>query len=180
MPPSKRQGERSTAERRPARTGGRRLLIAFAAVTCLLAGSAAWSSAAQTPVDNLPPEVVGNPQVGERLVCAAGSWNGPVSGFTYEWVRDALAIGSGVSHQVTVADRGHSLWCVVTASGSEGSAEAQSANSLRIAGPEPETAPENTIAPEVSGTPAVGETLTCSEGSWQWKSLTRAHISVGA
>jgi hypothetical protein len=140
--------------------------MAFAAVTCLLAGSAAWSSAAQAPVNNLPPEVVGNPQVGERLVCAAGSWSGPVSVFTYQWVQRGLVIGTGVSHRVTIADRGRSLSCVVTASGSEGSAEAQSANSLGIPGPEPESRPENTIAPEVSGTPAVGETLTCSQGGW--------------
>jgi hypothetical protein len=121
---------------------------------------------AQKPVANLLPEVVGNAVVGERLVCAAGSWSGAVSEFRYEWIREGIPAGFGVTFSVTFADEGQSLWCVVTAIGSEGSAEAESSNSLQIAGPKPLKPPENTIPPAVSGTPAVGEILTCSPGTW--------------
>jgi len=140
--------------------------MALAAVTCILAGPAAASAAARAPVNNLAPEVVGFPQVGEKLVCGVGSWSGAVSGFSYEWLRDAIPVGSGQAYyQVTTADRGHSLWCIVTANGSEGSTEAESANSVAIPGGKSEP-PVNIVSPEASGTPAVGETMRCSAGTW--------------
>src|SRR5207237_3307560 len=43
---------------------------------------------------------------------------------------------------------------------------AESSNSLTIGGPKPESPPRNTAPPEVLGTPAVGQTLTCSPGAW--------------
>ncbi len=154
------------AHRRSARIGVRRLAVAVAAVTCILICSAPGSGAAQIPVNDLAPEVVGTPAVGERLVCGAGSWIGSVSGFSYEWLRDAIPVHAGVTYVVTNADKGHSLWCVVTAIGSEGSGEAESANSLAIPGVKSAGPPENTAAPQVSGKPAVGETLGCSTGTW--------------
>jgi hypothetical protein len=153
------------AGRSTARIGARRLLSTLAAVTCILVASAAASVASQKPVNDLAPEVVGNPAVGERLVCGAGSWTGSVSGFTYKWLRDAVPVASGVAYLVTTADKGHLLWCVVTATGSEGSTEAESANSLAIPGQKGEP-PVNTLAPEVSGNPVLGEALHCSDGTW--------------
>lgn len=163
---SSRQGERLPTYRSFARMGVRCLATAAVAVTCMLISSAPGSSAAQIPVNDLAPEVVGTPAVGERLVCGAGSWIGSVSGFSYVWLRDAIPVGSGVTYMVTNADKGHSLWCVVTATGSEGSAEAESANSVAIPGSKSVGPPENTAAPQVSGKPAVGETLNCSKGAW--------------
>jgi hypothetical protein len=147
----------------------RRLLAATMAATCILAGAAATSAAAQAPVNNLAPEVVGNPVVGERLVCGGGSWTGSVSKFSYRWLREGIPVAAGViedTYKVTLADQGYSLWCVVTATGSGGSAEAESSNSVTIPGPKPESPPRNTGLPEVLGTPAVGQTLACSPGSW--------------
>jgi hypothetical protein len=161
----RRQGESLSAQCSCARIGVPRLVIALVAVACILMAAAA-SAAAQKPVNNLAPEVVGAPLVGERLVCGAGSWSGAVSEFRYEWLRDAIPTASGVTYVVTTADKGHSLWCVVTAIGGEGSAEAESSNSLAIPGGKPGSPPESTAAPEVSGTPAVGESLNCSTGTW--------------
>src|SRR5437762_4280988 len=50
-------------------------------------------------------------------------WTGIVSQFKYTWVRDGIIVGSGVAYRITVADKGHLLWCVVTAAGSDGSTE---------------------------------------------------------
>lgn len=117
-------------------------------------------------MNQLKPEVVGSGLVGERLICGAGSWTGVVSEFTYQWLRDALPIASGVAYNVTTSDEGHSLWCVVTAIGPEGRGEAESANSAAISGGTRGTPPENVHAPQVSGKAAVGGTLTCSTGTW--------------
>ena len=168
----RRQGGSTSPHRRSGHIGVRSFLIALAAVTCILAGPAAVSAAAQAPVNNLAPEVVGFPQVGETLVCGVGSWSGTVSGFSYQWLRDGIRVSSGpfvFSYRVTAADKGHSIWCIVTATGSEGSTEAESANSVAIPGgpggkaPEP---PANIVSPEASGIPAVGERISCSPGTW--------------
>ena len=137
--------------------------MALVAVTCTLIGPVAGSAAAQAPVNNFAPEVVGSPVVGERIVCGAGSWSGSVSEFRYKWLRDAIQIAAGFPYKITPADAGHSLWCVVTAIGGGGSTEAESSNSLLIPGG---TAPEPKVLPEVSGKPALGETLSCSTGTW--------------
>jgi hypothetical protein len=148
-----------------ARSTRRRLVTAFAVTVVILVGPAA-ASAPAAPVNGFPPEVVGRGVVGERLVCGAGSWSGVVSQFRYTWVRDAIVVGSGVAYRITVADKGHLLWCVVTATGADGSStEAESANSVRVEGNAPKP-PIALAAPEVSGTPAVGATLTCSKGQW--------------
>ena len=144
----------------------RRVIIALVTLTCILVGPATGSALAQKPVNNLAPEVVGTALPGETLVCGAGSWSGAVSEFRYEWQRDGIAAGSKVTYVITTADEGHSVWCVVTAIGSEGSTEAVSGNSLTIPGGKLESLPENTLAPEVLGRPVVGETVSCSQGKW--------------
>lgn len=144
----------------------RKSLAPLAVVACVFAGPAVAGASAQGLVNELKPEVVGNGLVGERLVCGAGSWTGIVSEFSYEWLRDALPIATGVAYTVTAADEGHSVWCVVTAIGPEGEGEAESANSIAISGAARGSPPENIGAPEVSGKAAVGETLACSTGTW--------------
>jgi hypothetical protein len=146
----------------------RRLLLALVGAACVISGPGAASALANKPVAELLPEVVGAPVVGERLVCAGGSWTG-VPEFKYQWVREGIPVGFSVSYNVTFADEGQSLWCVVTAAEGEERTEAVSSNSLKIEGPELATPPENTVPPEVSGKAAVGEVLSCSHGEWRAK-----------
>ncbi len=166
MPTPRRQGGTYPSHRSYVRLGVLRLLAPLAAVSCVIAGPAVAAANAQTPVNELAPEVVGAGFVGEQLVCGAGSWNGTVTEFRYEWLRDALPTASGLTYDVTTADEGHTLWCVVTAIGAEGSAEAESANSVAIPRGRAESLPENIIPPEVSGQAALGQSLTCSTGTW--------------
>jgi hypothetical protein len=54
----------------------------------------------------------------------------------------------------------------VTATNADGSTSAESAQTARVAPAAASTAPRNTAAPSISGTPQVGEELTANEGSW--------------
>lgn len=126
--------------------------------------------ALSNPSYTLPPEVQGRAQIPERLVCGSGSWSGSVSRFEYEWVRSGVIVAKGVTYNTTKADEGKEIWCIVKAISSEGTAEVESANSLRMPGgssKEPEgTAPAALTPPKVSGEGAVGANLACSTGSW--------------
>jgi hypothetical protein len=136
--------------------------------TWLLLGHAV-ATAHAAPVNDFPPYVEGSGAIGERLVCGAGTWSG-VPRFGFQWVRDGLAVGSGVAYTVKAADEGHLLWCVVSATLEEfphppETTEVPSINSVRVPGVLP-TAPVPIEPPVLSGRAAVGEQLSCSSGSW--------------
>ena len=117
------------------------------------------------PEDIGAPQVSGTAAVGEPLTCSRGTWRGqPAPMFAYQWLRDGSDIPSATAsgYAVTNEDRGRSISCRVTAQNSAGTAEAVSDNELEIPG----NGPEDVEAPAVSGTPTVGETLTCSPGAW--------------
>jgi Carboxypeptidase regulatory-like domain len=121
--------------------------------------------AATTPPANIgAPEVTGTPVVGETLSCSTGSWGGtPVPTLSYKWLRDGVAIaGATIStYKLQAADEGHNVSCEVTAKNTAGEKSTTSSNSVSVP-----SLPTNTEAPKVSGTPAVGETLSCSTGVW--------------
>lgn len=109
------------------------------------------------------PSISGTARVGETLTCQPGAWEAtPPPEFAYKWLRDGTEeVGAEDFYTVAGADRGHTLSCVVTASNSEGFAEA---SSLGLA--VPGAPPEALEAPRIKGTPQVGDELTCEEGKW--------------
>src|SRR5208283_4985581 len=116
------------------------------------------------PANTKAPEASGTPAVGETLSCSTGSWNGaPTPTYTYQWLREGTPIGGATkpTYSVQGEDRTHTLSCKVTATNSEGEGKAES-NGIHIPG----LKPLNTVPPSVSGTAKVGETLTCSTGTW--------------
>ena len=143
-------------------------------LTCTVTASNAdgTASATSTPVSPVPgPVVTGNPQIsgtvqnGQTLNCSQGTWNNTPTGFTYVWNRDGSPITSPVpatasSYVVATADDGHSLTCTVTASNADGTA---SATSTPVS---PVPAPVVTGNPQISGTAQSGQTLNCSQGTW--------------
>jgi Immunoglobulin domain len=159
----------STRER--ARAWGRTFLLALVGAALLLCTPAVAGAIEEgpPPVDDLAPEVLGAPEIGERLQCYAGSWSGGVTRFTDEWLRSGIPVSSAVAYTTTTADEGSSLWCVVTAYTKTGAhAEAVSSNSVTMPGSKPNSPPRDQTPPQVSvsGQPAVGATLTCSTGTW--------------
>ncbi len=130
------------------------------------AGSNSATSAGVTvagaPAATANPVISGTPVVSQQLSCSQGTWtNGPTS-FSFAWRRANSAIAGATSSSYTVvsADAGLQLTCAVTASNTAGSNSATSAG-VTVAG-----APAATANPVISGTPVVGQQLSCSQGTW--------------
>ena len=81
------------------------------------------------------PQASGTATAGQQLTCVRGKWNGqPPPTFTYQWLRDGASVASatGTAYIAEIADKGHVLSCNVTATNSEGRAEASSSNSVEV------------------------------------------------
>jgi hypothetical protein len=71
------------------------------------------------PINDVPPEVTGDPFVGGVLTTTTGEWHAcdGIDDYSYEWLRDGAAISGAwePSYVVTAADAGHELRSRVTA-----------------------------------------------------------------
>lgn len=114
-------------------------------LSCRVTGTSSEGTAvALSPgerVRGLPPQsveapfITGGAQVGQTLTCQRGIWSGkPPPSFLYRWLRDGVPIASvgEAAYIVEPGDQGHLLSCSVTATNSEGSLDAESANSVAI------------------------------------------------
>lgn len=135
------------------------------------AANSAGSTAAESvpvlvpslPTEYVLPQITGEPALGETLDCSTGSWAGtPAPNFTYQWLREAVPIPGATesTYRISAVDEGRQLTCEVTARNSAG---VGAAISQAVSVP---SAPANTGLPEITGTPAVGQSLSCSNGSW--------------
>jgi len=127
------------------------------------------------PTNTVAPAISGSASVGNSLSSSAGTWNdadGDTLSYGYQWYRaddnggtnDSLITGATAnSYSLTSADAHKYLRVVVTANDSNGSAD-QSATSLRTA--IGNAAPTNTVAPAISGSASVGNSLSSSAGTW--------------
>ncbi len=119
------------------------------------------------PLATDPPEITGTPEVGETLTCEKGTWQG-ASTFSYQWLRDGTAIGGASTEQytATAADQGKAIQCRVDAANTEATV---AATAPRVVVPPPSgvAPPTRLSGGGITGTPEVGETLTCEKGTWQ-------------
>ncbi len=124
---------------------------------------------AVAPSNTALPTISGTAQPAATLSAASGTWSGTSPfGFSYAWSRcdkngAACAVISGASSSTYViqdADVGKTVRVAVTASNSDGSAQASSAATPVIG------APSNTAPPTISGTTQAGSTLTAANGTW--------------
>jgi len=110
--------------------------------------------------------------VGSPLTCVLASADDTTSGFTvtYQWLSEGTAIGGANSATYTPveADAGNSLQCRMTLSNTSGASVAYS-RARAIYRPAPQASANPAISNATSPgdlTPAVGDELTCSSGTW--------------
>jgi hypothetical protein len=147
---------------------GRAAPLAMAAL--LLLGGAAQGAHRTAPSNTSAPTISGTASVGGTLTASSGSWSGssPMS-FSYRWQR-CNSGGDKCSNRNATAqtykpvkgDVGHTLRASVTASNSDGSANAVSAPTAVVTG----GSPVNTSPPTITGTVKQGETVTATSGTW--------------
>ena len=161
-------------------------------------GSAGASSNATAVVTGSPqntaaPTVSGTAAKGEKLTTTNGTWTGfpALFTFTYAWLRcdnlgaNCSAIGGATASSYTLvqADVGGTVKARVTASnGVAPTASSDSAVTAVVTG-----SPANTVAPTITGTTGIGDTLTEHDGTWsgypaptfsyQWRRCDSAHIN---
>ncbi len=122
------------------------------------------------PANTTLPTIAGTTTQGQTLTASTGSWNNSPTSHTYQWRRcdysDASCVNiSGATssaYTLVSADLDLQIRVVVTATSSYGSASATSARTAWVDG----LPPANLTLPTISGTPAQGQTLTSSTGSW--------------
>ncbi len=106
------------------------------------------------------PRALGTIADGETLTCAPGAWEGEPTGFSFTWLRDGDAVATGEHYVISAADAGAELRCRVTARNRGGS---ETATSAPAGSPAP---PAATDPPQVTGTAAYEQTVTCDPGTW--------------
>jgi hypothetical protein len=164
--------------------------LTAAALTLTLATAGATGSSTpgkQPPQNQAPPAVSGSAKVPNTLTASTGAWTGKALKYAYQWLRcdsggagcSAISGASSSSDVLSIADVGHTLRVIVTATNRNGSAAATSAQTAVVVDapsppppppppPPPATVvpPSNTSLPTISGTTQQGQTLNASAGSW--------------
>lgn len=104
------------------------------------------------PANVTPPVISGSTSLGSVLTTTNGTWSGVPATFiySYQWRRNGIAIlgANSNTYTTTLADSLADITCVV------------SANNCNI------IPPSNTVAPVLSGTAVVGQTLSVTNGAW--------------
>ena len=135
-----------------------------------------------TPANTVPPTVSGSATVGATWTANPGTWSGsPAPTFGYFWLRCSQPVGAGQTtvpsgcaaisgansptYVTTSADAGRYLTVQIAGQNPSGFALAVAAASTAITGSVP-AAPQNTVAPSVSGGQSVGSTWTVNPGTW--------------
>ncbi len=132
--------------------------------------TASYEWTVTAPANITSPSISGSAAVGQTLEVSAGSWTGsPAPTFTYQWMRcDAVGVGcapivgaTSSSYTAAALDAGMTLEVQVSATTDAGSSTAEAGPTPAVTEP-----PANTSLPMLSGSPAEGDTLTTSGGSW--------------
>jgi Ig domain of plant-specific actin-binding protein len=143
----------------------------FAGVALLLVGGAAHGAQRAAPANTSLPTISGSAVVGSTLTATSGSWSGSTPmNFSFRWQRcnsggnncKNINGANSQSYKLAKGDAGRRLRVSVTASNSDGSANATSGPTGVVS----DGSPVNTAAPTIAGTAKQGQTLTATSGTW--------------
>ena len=167
---------RTTRTTRLATTLAVAALASLATILALPGGGSAVTQA--VPNNTVEPRITGSATVGSTLTATQGSWSGAPTSFAFQWVRcprdgglptgaNCAAIGGATtsSYVVANADVDLRLRVRVTASNLDGSSTAASNATARVTAPDAGR-PVNVQPPTLSGTPAEGQALRVTPGTW--------------
>jgi hypothetical protein len=162
---------------RPSRT----ILLALMVVLTAVVAPAATATA---PANTTLPAISGTPTVGATLTTSDGTWSNSPTSFAYSWLscngggnKCAPIRGATLKTYVLVAaDAGHTIRARVTATNTDGSATAESAQTSAVAPATSTAAPKNTALPTTSGTARVTLTLTAGNGSWSGNPTSFSYV----
>ena len=153
--------------------GNRRQIIsaALAAANFVLAGSSG-----DPPTNTVAPSISGTVKVGQTLTCDPGTWandDPSVPTYSYQWKADGVAISGATNSTfvLTNTQHGAAITCTVTATDVDGSTDATTSATSAVVYADP----VNTAAPSITGTAQVGQTLSCSTGTWSGSSITYSY-----
>lgn len=130
------------------------------------------------PVNVTAPVASGNAFVGQTLSCTTGSWsangvtNNAAFTYAYQWYANGLEIyGANTSTYVLSTEEiDKTVYCAVTAQNQVNAEEAKS-NEL---GPVDVDEGSGSL-PTITGTAQVGQTLTCSQGTYYFEPKTATY-----
>ncbi len=106
--------------------------------------------------------------VGETVLCAKDDdWEGDPA-YTYQWLRDGVAIGGATDSTYTLVsgDKSKAIQCRITGTNADGAAVSFSAAPPILAGPTATAAPTISNVTDPGNPPAAGDVLSCSGGTW--------------
>ncbi len=150
----------------------------FAAITTAPVAAAPGGGGGGTPTTPTPtitntvkPVITGDAVVGGALAASQGTWSTDGLTFAYQWLRDEEPIEGATSAEYApvVADLGKAVSVKVTATKSGSTPGTATSDPVTV---EKGAAPQSSAAPEITGTPELGETLTVSDGEWDLEDLT--------
>jgi hypothetical protein len=126
----------------------------------------------EVPVDCVPvpkaltptpvPKISGTPNVGSTLTVSRGTWGPGTVSFTYQWYRNGVAVAKATSssYKLTSSDAGSAITVRVVGSKSGYTSVGMTSAPLSV------RKVLTTKTPTISGTAAVGKTLTAKSGTW--------------
>jgi hypothetical protein len=130
------------------------------------------AAAEAVPSNTGTPTISGSPQSGATLTASNGTWTNTPTSYTYAWSKcdqngntcAAITGATASTYKAQDSDVGGTLRVTVTASNADGAGSP--ATSVPTAVVSSATAPAETAPPTISGTAAVGSTLTAANGTW--------------
>jgi hypothetical protein len=132
-----------------------------------VAASACAALANGPVVSQDAPAVTGTLAAGSVLTASNGTWNPTPDSYTYQWLRDGVAINAatGSTYTVTTGDQGHALSVAVTAIKEDFTSASATSAAVTIPVPLPGTL--TTVTPTITGTVKVGDKVTAKPGAWK-------------